>query len=283
MKAPHVLLIADVDQSVLKATSARDAADAKALLAGDATSLVLCSNMTRAELEMCQQELDIHDPFICESGAAVLLPSGYFPFDVPADRDLTGHHAIEYGSTYADVVNTIRRATSRIDVPVVGFSDLSVEQVATDSGLSLSQARLAKLREYDEPIRILDPAARPRLFKAFHSAGLACTYRGTYDHIGAAVDKSQCVRLLTTLYKRARGPLLTIGVGDATNSARLLSHVKLPFVIESGRQPENRRLLPQIPRLNVEPGSPRWLDAIVAIIEQARGRWTSVRRAPSPG
>lgn len=47
-------------------------------LAADETILVLCSSMTRAELEVYQQKLGIKEPLICETGAAILIPDGYY-------------------------------------------------------------------------------------------------------------------------------------------------------------------------------------------------------------
>ena len=272
MKTLHVVLFADVDQSFFKAAAERHGAAIRTLVRSEDVSLVLCSSMTRAELEMCQQELEIRQPFVCESGAAIFVPHDYFPFEIPSDRDLAGYYAIEFGRRHTEVLDTLHRAAARAHVDVVGFSDLSVEQVAAECGLSLSQARLSKLREYDEPIRPIDAASHGRLYRALWSAGLAFTYRRRHDHVGAAVDKGRCVRLLTALYRRAYGSVLSIGIGDARQSAALLQRVKFPFVVERTFGDESGGLLPGVPRLRLESESTGWLDAIVAGAERALDR-----------
>ena len=243
--------------------------------------LVLCSHMTRVELEMCRQHLGIAHPFICESGAAVLIPHGYFPFEVPCDRDLAGHHVIEFGKSYGEVVDLLHRTAKRIHIDVVGFSDMSVEQVAAACDLSLSRARLAKLREYDEPCRVIDASsgARERLLRALHAAGLTCTYRGAYDHIGAAVDKGTSVGLLTALFSRTFGPLITVGLGSPANSTALLHRVDMPFILADGRSPLNSPELARIPRL--APGTAAWIDAIADIARHARHQLATHHRVPT--
>ena len=283
MKPSHVVLFADVDHSFFKVAAEPLSAAVRKLVRSDGISLVLCSSMTRAELQMCQQELEIRHPFVCESGAALFVPRDYFPFEIASDRELAGYRAIEFGRRYADVLEMLHRAAARAHVGVVGFNDLSVEQVAADCGLSLSQARLSKLREYDEPIRPIEASPRDRFCRTLYSARLAFTYRGAYDHVGAAVDKGECVEVLAALYRRAFGSVLTIGVGEAAHSAALLRRVKFPFVVERTTGGESARLLPAVPRLHLEWGSTGWLDVIAAGAKQALNRHQSSHRLQAVG
>ena len=140
---------------------------------------MLCSSRTRAEIEAIQQELEIAHPFVCESGGAVFIPRGYFGFAVPGARDLAGYEAVEFGRPYAEVVQKLHRTAERLAIEIVGFSDMSVEEVARDCHLSLLQARLAKLREYGERFRILDSneLARNRLVRALKANRLRCRHR----------------------------------------------------------------------------------------------------------
>jgi mannosyl-3-phosphoglycerate phosphatase family protein len=269
---PHVLVFADVDHTFLTRSPRDVAAETHEILRGNDATLVLCSSMTRAELEMCQHELDIRQPFICESGAAVLMPHGYFPFDVPSDRDIAGYHAIVFGRPYEEVVTLLHHTAGRLQTGILGFTHLSVEQVAAEFHLSLSQARLAKLREYNEPFRVIDSVAgaRERLFRSLHAVGLRCTFRGIYDHVGAGVDKGASVDLLTTLYQRARGPVITVGVGDATNSLPLLHRVKIPFIAHTEPVSITPRSSSRIPRIRLAPGRGPLLEAIAEVAQYAR-------------
>jgi len=252
--AVPVVVFGEIDQTFL-AGETQPCAGAGDVLAGEAVTLILCSSMTRAELEICQHQLGLVQPFICESGAAVLLPDGCFPFHVPRDRDVAGYHVIEFGRPYTDVVAVLHRTAARLGIGVLGFSDMSVEEVAGACGLSLSHARLAKLRDYDEPFRVLDraPDARERLWKALRAGRLECACRGRFDHVGAAVDTSTAVGVLKNLYRRSLGTFATVEVGSA------------PCKSDQARNRAKEPLSPPVP--SIDYGT--WIETI---LEAARDR-----------
>jgi mannosyl-3-phosphoglycerate phosphatase family protein len=176
-------------------------------LGPDEVPLVLCSSKTRAEVEEIQQQLGIRHPFVCESGSAALIPAGYFDFAVPSAQDRAGYQAVELGWPYTEVVQTLGRTADRLRIEIVGFNDMSVEEVARECHIGLLQARLAKLREYSERFRLHDPSEtmRSRLFKALKAARLRPVSGERYDQVGAAVDSGAGVNLLCGLYQRAYG------------------------------------------------------------------------------
>jgi mannosyl-3-phosphoglycerate phosphatase len=255
------------------ACSSHAAAKAVELLAREGIPLVFCSSKTRAQLELIHQEIGISHPFISENGAAVFVPGGYFDFEVPNARDIAGYRAVEFGRAYADVVKALHRAAERLRINVTGFNDMSVEEVALDCHLSLLQARLAKLREYDEPFRILesDVRARNRLAKALHAANLACTSHRRYEHVGAPVGTEIGVNLLCTLYRRAFGSVFTVGLGDNLN-APLLRRVDIPLIVDGDERDVIRPLLAKVTRarLTSAAGVAGWADAIVATVDAIR-------------
>ena len=112
---------------------------------------------------------------------------------------------------------------------------MSVEDVAIDCDLPLLQARLAKLREYSEPFRVVDakPGALPRLFKALRAAGLDCTSRGRYHYVGA-IRRDLGGQFLRGLYRRAFGEVVTVAFGDHRSAAPLLRQADVPLVVQSG-------------------------------------------------
>ncbi len=189
--------------------------------------LVLCSSRTRAEIEAIQQELGIRHPFVCERGSAVFIPEGYFGFNVPRARDLAGYEAVEYGRPYAEVVRILHRTAERLAIDIVGFSDMSVEEVARDCHVPLLQARLAKLREYGERFRVLDSneSTRSRLVRGLNATRLRCVTGERYDYVGAPVDASLGVNLLCGLYQHADEDVLTVGIEGRVAGDTLLRQV----------------------------------------------------------
>jgi mannosyl-3-phosphoglycerate phosphatase len=189
--------------------------------------LVLCSSRTRAEIEAIQQALEIRHPFVCERGGAVFIPGGYFGFNVPRARDLAGYEAVEYGRPYADVVRILHRTAERLAIDIVGFSDMSVEDVARDCHMPLLQARLAKLREYAERFRVLDSneSTRSRLVRGLNATRLRCVPGERYDYVGAPVDTSLGVNFLCSLYQHADEDVLTVGIEGRVTDDPLLRQV----------------------------------------------------------
>lgn len=269
-----VVVFADVDEVFLTKHSSTAPSNIAEMLAGEQVTLVLSSSMTRAELDTCQQMLGIRCPFICESGAAVLVPHRYFPFDVPRDRDVPGYHVIEFGRPYCEIVAALHQIAARLEVPVIGFSDLSVEQVSHEYGLSLSHARLAKLREYDEPFRLVNvsPDAHNRLWRGLRGLRLTCTYRAYFEHVGAPIDKGVSVSILSSLYRRAFGPLVTASLGSANNGAALFHRVKWPFVAEPAAAIPSTPSAPRNPRVQVATDRSAWVETILHLANRARER-----------
>lgn len=200
------------------------AARALSSLNGAPVSLVLCSSKTRAEIESVQQALGLHHPFVCEGGGAAFVPAGYFDFEVPHARDIAGYQAVEFGRPHAEIAQTLRRTAARLRVDIVAFSDMSVDEVARDCHLSLLQARLAKLPEYGERFCVRDrrAAARGRLIDALEAAHLRCRSGTQFDYVGAPVENSLGVSLLRTLFRRAHGAHVTVGLADATADDNVL-------------------------------------------------------------
>jgi mannosyl-3-phosphoglycerate phosphatase family protein len=225
-------------------------------------ALVLCSAKTRAEMEFVQQKLDLEHPFMCENGGAVIIPNDYFPFDPPDSRSLPGRQAIEFGRPYDDVVEALHRAAGRLGVNIIGFSDMSIEEVAQACQLTLLQARLAKLREYEEPFRILGaaPAARARLFKALDGAGLRVREGATFCRVGAPVDTADGVSLLIELYRRRRVDLTTVGVVQTKPDGSLLKLVDHSILVADD-EPEQASI-----------DIVDWAEAIVESIKDLRDK-----------
>jgi mannosyl-3-phosphoglycerate phosphatase len=210
-----------------------DAARALSMLDSAPVSLVLCSNKTRAEIESIQQALGLHHPFVCESGGAVFVPTGYFGFELPQARELAGYEAVEFGRTHAEIAQVLRRTAARLRINVLTFSDMSVDEVARECNLSLLQARLAKLPEYGERFCVRDrrAGARDRLFDALHAADLRCIAGEHYDYVGAPVENSLGVALLRTLFFRAYGTVVTVGLADALADENVLQLVDRRVIV----------------------------------------------------
>ena len=235
--SPHtsVVVFSDVDAALADPREPAFGIAGRLLqqLVEEDVALVLCSSKTRAELEFIQQMLGITDPFICENGAALFVPAGYFPFDIPGSRELPGYHMIEFGRAYGDVVDALRRTSDRLRIEIVGFNDMSIEEVGRECGVSLLHARLTKLREYEERFRVLDPSpsAVIRLVRGLNASRLRCIDCDPFSYVGAPVDHRPGVSLLTYLYRRTSSSVQTIALTDVLREHNLGSLAGHRFIV----------------------------------------------------
>lgn len=274
---PPILVFCDLDDTLFDVhVFSVDASARRALnrLERQRLPVVVCSSRTRAEIERIQQELGINHPFVSEGGAAVFLPHGYFAFERVMTTEVSGYQRVEFGKPYTEVVAALHRFAGRLGVRVVGFSDMSVGDVASDCDMPLLQARLAKLRDYSEMFRVVDakPGAILRLFKALRAAGLVCTSRGRYHLLGACHHDvgSHFVR---DLYRRAFGQVPTVAFGDHASAAPLLRHADVSLVVQADDKGETMRLLANVPaaRLIGAHSVGEWAEAILEIANRAQG------------
>jgi len=269
-----LVVFTDLDGTLLEhdTYSYIPATEALGLLERRRIPLILCSSKTRAEIELLRLDLRLPHPFISENGGAVFLPRGYFPFELNDTRQIEGYEVIEFGVPYRQLVGTLHRVANQLGIQVVGFSDMSIEEVARDCNLPVLEARLAKLREYDEPFRLLDsnPAVQSRLFKALHSAGLRCTRGGRYHHATGVADKGLAIRKLRSLYVQEWGKVVTVGLGDSLNDLALLQEVDIPIIIRNPAAGAATRLRRRVPaaRLSKAPGPHGWNEAILEVVGQ---------------
>lgn len=270
----NLVVFTDLDGTLLDhATYApTSATEALEVLEEREIPIILCSSKTRAEIELLQLDLRLAHPFISENGGAIFLREGYFPFAIPDARRVEGYQVIEFGAPYGRLVEALKTAAGQLGLRVQGFSDMSIEELSQDGGLSPREARLAKMREYDEAFRILDggPAVRSRLFQILHKAGLRCTRGGRYHHVTGVADKGQAVRRLKEIYQQHRGSVTTIGLGDSLNDLSLLREVDIPIIVRNPAAGATARLFRKVPtaRLTHAPGPQGWNEAILDLVGQ---------------
>ena len=230
---PGVIVFCDLD-SLLSSSSVQVPGGRPATLEhlddGD-VAVVLCSRKTRAELDWFTQQLRIRAPFVSEHGGAVFIPGGYFD-DVPGSRQIAGYDVVEFGRSYASVVDLLRKTASRAGVTIRAMADMSIEEVSQRLGMPLPLGRLAKLRDYTELFDVADED-RPRLFRALRGVHLHCIRGERLDHAGATVDASLGVALLRSLYRRACASVVTIGIADASAEPDLLRLVDYPVMLST--------------------------------------------------
>jgi hypothetical protein len=152
----------------------------------------------------------------------------------------------------------VRRAADTLRIEVRQFADMSIEEAARECGLSLLDARLAKLREYGEPFRLTraTPDAERRLRRALSTVGMHCMRHGGFLHATWVDGPGAAMAVLKTLYRTAFGAILTASTGFADGQpAADIAQVNLDTV----------RLADPVP-----PDTLGWIEDIVARVRRVR-------------
>lgn len=234
-QSPSLLIFTDLDGTLLdhETYSFDPARDALQEIERRGIPLVLCTSKTRAEVERYRRALNNHHPFIVENGGATFIPKDYFTFTYACRKEIAGYHVVETGIPYSQLVAALKMAREESGVKIVGFSDLSDEEVAWLTGLPPEEARFAKVREYDEPFFVnASEEEAEQVTALLRKRGFLCTRGGRFHHLTGLNDKGKAVSDLVRLFERAHGELRTVGIGDSQNDLPMLWAVDVPILVQ---------------------------------------------------
>jgi len=226
---------------------------------------VFVTSKTRAEVALWRSRLGNRHPFVVENGAAAFVPCHYFAFPIAGSFERDNYHVLEWGRKYGHLVACLKEASRHTRCRVRGFHEMTAAEISFMCDLPLEQAALAKLREYDEPFRVLDIERVGQLLHGIEQQGLRWTKGGRFWHITGENDKAIAVASLQHLFERAYGPLQTIGLGDAANDASFLKLVKVPVLVRSRG---SAKLKAAVSRgiLTEQPGPAGWNEAVLKMV-----------------
>ena len=197
--------------------------------------IVLCSSKTRLEIEYFRTKLGIDAPFISENGAAIFIPKGYFKLEHCCTRQTNQYDIVELGIAYSSIRKKLERIKKTCTNEIIGFGDMTTEEIAKDTGLTIELAELAKQREYTEPFRH-NEEHETELFSAIRKEGLQFINGGKYHHLIGDHDKGKAVLLLKELFSKRFKQIKTVGVGNQFNDVEMLEAVDIPFLIAKSEE-----------------------------------------------
>jgi len=262
------IVFTDLDGTLLDAAS-YSCAEAQAglnLIAASATPLILCSSKTRAELEAYRERLHNRHPFVSENGGGIFIPEGYFASPFAAEES-HGYRLITLGLPYAEVRKQFVRLREQSAAKVRGFADMSAEQVALLTGLGLSEAVLAKQRDFDEAF-FFEGEPDENFLRLVETAGLNWT-QGRIFHVMGNHDKGRAVQILSALYRQKYGEIHSIGLGDSLNDLSMLQAVDQAVLVRHSDGSFDARIaLPHMLRTRL-PGPAGWNETMLQLLSRA--------------
>ena len=230
--------------------------------------VIICSSKTRAEIEVYRGRMSLNTPFITENGGAILIP--HHALDL-TDTDFVQkgpYDVVELGVPYEDLCTIWEDIRQGEGFRMKGFSEMTVEEIATHSGLPLEEARLAAKREYSEPFIFSDtPDQFERLAGLLKERGLRTTRGGRFYHLIGQNDKGRAVRILSQIYSETYTDkaIRTVGLGDSDNDTPMLRHVDVPIVIRK-KTGEWQRIQELDPVYSGKAGPEGWAEEILALL-----------------
>ncbi len=241
--------------------------------------LIICSSKTKKEIEYYREKLDNRHPFISENGGGIFIPKGYFEFKVQNSeftvkdtekRVFSGennYHVIRLGARYSDLRKAVRELQSK-GFRVKGFGDMTAEELSEIANMSIEEAEMAKERDFDEPFIFEgDETQIQKLSEAIESKGFNYT-QGRFFHILGNSDKGMAVSILTELYKKGFGEVLTVAVGDSPNDIPMLQRVDYPVIVQKSDGSYDSRINVQDLIMAEGIGPEGWDKAVIKLIGQ---------------
>lgn len=271
----QLVVFTDLDGSLLDSTtySFEAATEAVAALRARGIPLVLASSKTRMEIEPIRFRLDLVHPFIVENGGGLFIPKGYFACPVPWAQVRGTFQVIELGAPCARLRVALKEIEQALGCRLRGFGDMSAGEIAQRTGLSLSEAVLAKQREYDEPFVIEGSATLAGDVQGMAEArGFRCTQGGRFYHLMGDSDKGRAVHYLIDCYRRQYGggdAILTVAIGDSLNDLSMLVLADQPVLVQKPDGSYDPEV--QLPNLIRAPGvgPVGWNGAILGLLKTA--------------
>lgn len=240
---PKLLVFSDFTETLLDDTPHCE--NAKAVISelqSMDVSIIFCSSKTRAEIEYHMEELGVCDSFIAESGGEIVIPKNYFPFSYRFSKHTKNADIIELAIPYTVVREKLAKIKLETGAGIVGFGDLSTEEIATETGMPLNLAKLSKHRVYNEPCRLLWGNMND-VVDAAEKEGLSIVNGEKYFHLIGGSNKGKAINVLKDMYAQAFEGIITFGVGDFPMDTFMLKVVDMPLMVRKVAGGRNAHLV----------------------------------------
>lgn len=248
---PKIIIFTDLDGTLLdhKTYSFKEALPALKKAKMTKTPVIFVTSKTFAEVKTLQKKMNLwkKEAFIIENGGAIFIPKNLFDFvlktklskeKISKKQDFW---KIEFGKPYRKIRKILKETAKKINIPIKGISDMTAEEFSKDCGLSLSDAKEAKKRSYQEGFKILLPKkqqkkAYKKIKSAIQKRGLHTAIGGRYYQIMGKPAKTKAVKILIRLFQKKYGKIYTIGLGDSQADLEFIKFCNEGYLIKNPKK-----------------------------------------------
>lgn len=253
----RLIIFSDLDGTLLdhRTYSHAAAAEALAALRARGVPLILASSKTAAEIAPLRAELGFeHCPAIVENGAG-LLPPG------------TAGEAGEDGD-YGHLLAALAGMSAPLRALFRGFAEMTAEEVAGITGLSLAASGRARMRRFSEPgLWRGSDAARAAFIAALADKGIAARMGGRFLTLSLGRTKADQMAAITASID---ADACVMALGDAPNDAEMLTRADIGVVVANPSAPPMPALVPKpggVLYRTVAEGPAGWNAAVLAVLD----------------
>jgi len=235
MPSPSYIVFTDLDGTLLDhhTYSYQEALPGLEALRRERIPVVFCSAKTRAEQSTYREALAVRDPFIVENGGEVFAEPGYFRHAHGFVPDTNGFEVLALARPYAEIRRILAEIRTELNLPVRGYGDMTAAELAKLADLDLDAAARARQREFEETIVTqLSEEDRHRFHQALARRGVSMTSGARFLSISTANDKGRAAQRLIEAFRRERGAVVTVGIGDSWNDAPLLAVTDVSLLVQ---------------------------------------------------
>ncbi|MBU2711350.1 HAD-IIB family hydrolase [Zooshikella harenae] len=268
-----LIIFTDLDATLLdhKHYEFTAAQSALSIIASHQIPLILNTSKTVAETHEIRKKLNIYHPFIIENGSGICYPSDYFSTDQRNEKN-NDWKVLSLGQSYQDILDILAHFNQIQPFNYQSFNQLSAEQIAELTGLSVHQAHLAKQRSCTEPFLWKDTADHLTAFiQHLQNHQLHVTQGGRFYHISSPCDKGKAMQQLLADYQQAYPTTnwLSIALGDSPNDYPMLKAADIAVVIKpsTSKPPLSLTNHPQV-IYTTKPGPEGWQQAMEQLFNQ---------------
>jgi mannosyl-3-phosphoglycerate phosphatase len=194
--------------------------------------IIPVTSKTREEVISICDEIGLKAPFIAENGSGIFVREGDKRFNLPLGIKKGKYYSHILGFDYGVARDILQKMGKSLKVNLVGFGDLSCEEVCQLTGLSIAEAELAKNREFSEPFLTPQNIDNSLLLETASLYQCNIVLGDRFSHlISKKAGKGKAMEWLLSNYKLISENTVTIGLGNSPNDISLLENVDIPIII----------------------------------------------------
>lgn len=232
--------------------------------------IVLCSAKTCAEQNKIREDLGLMDPFIVENGGAIIIPTGYFDFQLDMEQirlKEEGYIIIELGKSATEIRTKLSEIKNKLKIEFKSIADVSIEELSKLATMPIDYAKRMSEREYAETILQIKKSDIPMFITNIEKMGMKVIHGGRFFDVTICTDKGKAVNILVNLFrKRYHNHVKFFGVGDSMNDVSMLKHMDVPMLVQKPDSSWSELEIENVIRLNGI-GPEGWKSAFNVIME----------------